>query len=129
MLRTILILTTLIFTVLFSTPSYSEWRKVGKNVDGDTYYVDFERIRKVDGYVYFWELSDRLKPNKWGNLSAKMYKQGDCKLFRYKNLSISTHKEPMGGGTGETDDNPDKEWNYPPPDSVIETILKSVCSR
>jgi hypothetical protein len=33
----------------------------------------------------------------------------------------------MGGGTGEIDNTLDKEWTYPPPDSVAETILKSVC--
>jgi len=43
-------------------------------------------------------------------------------------LSFSFHKEPMGGGeTGETSNTPDKNWRYPPPDSVAETILKSVC--
>ena len=93
---------------------------------GATFYVDFERIRKHDGYVYFWQLGDWLKPNEDGDLSTKIYIQGDCKKFRYKYLSISYHKEPMGGGTGK-DAKPDKEWTYPPPDSVSETILKSVC--
>jgi hypothetical protein len=35
----------------------------------------------------------------------------------------------MGEGAGETDNNPDKEWRYPFPNSAIETVLKSVCSR
>ena len=99
---------------------------MSENVEGDTYYVDFETIRKVDGYVYFWYLSDYLKPTE-GDLSSKIYNQGDCKLFRYKVLSYSFHKEPMGGGTGEPYTPPDK-WDYPPPDSVGETILKSVCA-
>ena len=98
-----------------------------EDVDGNTHYVDFERIKKHDGYVYYWELGDLLKPNEYGILSGKAYKQGDCKKFRYKYLSFSFHKEPMGGGTGETLNTPDKEWTYPPPDSVSETILKSVC--
>ena len=94
-----------------------------------TYYVDFERMRKVDGFVYFWYLSDYLKPTKYKDLSTKIYRQGDCKLFRYKGLSWSFHKEPMGGGTGETNNDPDKEWKYPIPDTSGETILKSVCDR
>ena len=131
MFRTILILTTLIFTVLFSSPSYSEWKKIGENDIGDTFYVDFERIRKHGGYVYFWELGDYLKPTKQGHLSAKTYIQGDCKLFRFKVLSFSFHKEPMGRGTGDVQ-KPVKEsqgWKYPSPNSVNEVILKSVCSR
>ena len=35
-----------------------------------------------------------------GDLSTIL--TGDCKLFRIKSLSISLHKEPMGGGTGKS---------------------------
>ena len=118
----------LISTVVFASPSYAEWSKVGKNVIGTTYYVDFERMRKVDGFVYFWRMSDLLKPDQDGDLSYKVYNQGDCKLFRNKRLSVSYHKEPMGGGTGKNFTPPDK-WEYPSPKSSFESILKSVCSR
>ena len=56
-----------------------------------TFYVDFASMRKVDGYVYFWRLSDFLKPDTYGELSYKIYTQGDCKLFRFKYLSDSYH--------------------------------------
>ena len=129
-MRKLTILFILLFsTVMFSSPSYAEWTKVGTSVDGDALYVDFERIRKHGGYVYWWRLSDYLKPNSLGDLSVKVYQQGDCKLFRYKSLSYSWHKEPMGGGTGLIDNRPDKEWGYPPPKSTSEFLLKSVCSR
>ena len=128
--RTTLLLTFLL-SLMFSSPSYSEWTKVGENVSGDTFYVDFERIRKVDGFVYWWDMEDYLKPTKNGDLSAKVYWQGDCKLFRTKILSASHHKEPMGGGTGDVSEPPKgfRNWTYPPPNSVIETKLKLVCSR
>ena len=113
----------------FSSTSYAGWTKLGETANGDPFYVDFERIRKNDGYIYWWQMMDLLKPNKFGFLSNKSYKQGDCKLFRYKGLSFSFHKEPMGGGTGEVDNNSDKDWTYPPPDTMDETLLKSVCSR
>jgi hypothetical protein len=93
----------------------------------NTFYVDFEIIRKHDGFVYWWELGDYLKPQ-MGYLSAKSYNQGDCKLFRLKVLSYSWHKEPMGGGTGITVNIPDN-WRYPNPKSIDEYKLKSVCSR
>ena len=120
---------TLIFTVVFSSTSFADWTKVGSNSDGKTYYVDFERIRKHDGYVYWWELVDFLKPDKWGDLSSKAYTQGDCKLFRVKNLSFSFHKEPMGEGRGETatPTGKNKDWIYPTPNSSFEIVLKEVC--
>jgi len=126
-MKTLLTLFTLVFTVMFSSPSYSKWKKVAKNVDGKTFYVDVARIRKHDGYVYYWMLSDYSKPYQ-GYLSYLMYKQGDCKLFRHKSLSVSFYKEPMGGGKSEKHGIPEG-WFYPPPNTVTETILKSVCSR
>ena len=90
--------------------------------------MDFERIRKHGGYVYWWDLEDFLKPDK-GYLSTKSYRQGDCKLFRFKYLSFSFHEEPMGRRTGESYVPKNPEWEYPSPDSVIETTLKTVCSR
>jgi hypothetical protein len=122
-----LILILLFSTVMFSSSSYAEWTNVVKNIKA-TFYVDFERIRKHDGYVYWWELIDFLKPTS-GMLSGEIYKQGDCKLFRLKRLSVSFHNEPMGGGTGETVNEPDKEWRYPSPNSINEVILKQVCNQ
>ena len=95
-------------------------------MNGNTFYVDFERIRYHDGYVYSWVLEELFKPDKDGDLSYKSYLQGDCELFRYKRLSHSYHKELMGGGTANHASPPDK-WTYPSPDSVSETILNSVC--
>ena len=130
-MKYITIFLALTFSVMFSSSSYAKWTEVSKNEDGDTYYVEFERIRKVDGYVYFWRLTDYLKPDKFGSvstLSAKVYNQGDCKLFRFKGLSYSFYKEPMGSGDPLVA-GPDKEWKYPPPNSVFETVLKEVCNR
>ena len=56
----------MLFTLMFSPPSYAEWTKVSEDVDGNTFYVDFDRIRKVDGNVYYWGLTDYFKPNKVG---------------------------------------------------------------
>jgi hypothetical protein len=131
-MRKLLALTVLVLTVL-STPVFADWTKVGKNVDGDTYYVDFERIRKHGGFVYFWRLDNLVKPTKYGNLSGKTYIKGDCddiffKLFRHKYLNALFHKEPMGRGTPSTTYKPkNPEWKIPRPNSTIETILKSVC--
>lgn len=116
-------------TLMISTPSYAEWTKVSESVDGDTFYVDFDRIKKHGGYVYYWDLTDYLKPSKHGDLSVKVYYQGDCKAFRYKRLSYSFHKEPMGEGTGDVLEHVEKGWKYPPPESSIEEILKQVCSK
>ena len=128
-MKSLLTIFTLVFTLMFSSTSFAEWTKVITGEAGRNFYSDFERIRKHDGFVYYWSLSDYLKPDKYGDLSVKVYIEGDCKLFRYKNLSFSFHKEPMGYGTGDVQEVEKKGWRYPPPMSVSETILKAVCSR
>ena len=128
-MKTPLTIFTLVFTVMFPSISFAGWTKMGEvEGEGDTYYVDFDRIQKHDGLVYYWELEDLLKPDKHGVLSSKSYYQVDCKLFRVKYLSFSSYKEQMGGGTAKDFTPPDK-WIYPSPKSISEIILKEVCSR
>ena len=85
-MKKLLLILSLTFTVTLSSTSYAEWEKVAQNVDGSTYYVDFERIKNVDGFVYWWDLTDYLKQTQYGHLSTKLHRQGDCKTFRYKFL-------------------------------------------
>ena len=131
MKKLLLIFTLLFSTLMFSSPSYGEWTGVSETLDGHVYYVDFERIRKHGGYFYFWSLTDYFKPTKYGHLSSKVYRQGDCKLFRHKMLNSSYHQEPMGNGLGAPGSNKGEmaDWQYPPPNSVTEIMLKRICSR
>ena len=48
----------------------------------------------------------------YGILSGKGYRQGDCQLFRFKNLSFSFHKRPMGEGTGDVQEPIKKAGEY-----------------
>ena len=125
MKKLLTIIPILLFTRIFPSTSYAEWTATSRTAVGDTIYVDFERIRKVDGYVYYWSLADLLKPSKYGDLFHKIYWQGDCKLFRYKALSFSFHEEPMGEGVANSPPPPD-EWKYPIPNSSMEVNLNLV---
>ena len=127
-MKSLLTILALMFTMMFSSASYAEWTKVG-TVDGHTVYVDFESVRKHDGYVYFWDLIDLLKPLKSGVFSGKTYSQGDCKFFRYKKLSQVLHKQAMGRDVGESFSPENPEWNYPSPGTVSHIILSRVCSQ
>ena len=126
---------TLGITLLFSTLMFAcgkadvDWRKVTENVNGDNFYVDFDRIRTNGGYVYWWELQDYLEPTEFGHLSYKVYTRGDCEMFRVKTISGISYKQPMGEGSGETYSPPDPEWSYFPPNSAGEETLKQVCRR
>ncbi len=118
----------LIALLIFSSPSYAEWWPVASPDGFTTFYLDFDRIREVDGYVYFWHMVSLAKPAHNGIMSMKTYSQGDCKLFRTKPLNYYSYKEPMGGGdVNYTSEGENAEWLYPPPDSASEIILNTVC--
>ena len=121
---------TLLFTAMLSSTSFAEWTKVTESSEAPvhSFYIDFDRIRKADGYIYFWMLADYAKPiTDIKVLSTKQYIQGDCKVFRLKVLSYTYHKKPMGSDYGETEEAVNKEWEYPPPGSISEKVLERAC--
>ncbi len=129
-MKLILSMTVLLFSVIFPSTSSAKWVNVGTNVNGTRFYVDFQRVRKHEGYVYYWSIIDYLKHQAGGEISGVIYKQGDCNLFRYKFLSDRYYDQPMGRGvvTGGSDI-PDKEWTYAAPDTMDEIMMKKICDQ
>ncbi|MDC0423327.1 hypothetical protein OAL85_03510 [Methylophilaceae bacterium] len=128
-MKKLLLLLLLFTTLVFSSATYAVWTKI-INSNAMALYVDFDTIKKHGGYVYYWELGDYFKPDQFGDLSAKVYREVDCKLFRTKVLSDSFHTEPMGKGIPSSSSNtPDEEWRYPAPNTPTRSILKKVCSK
>jgi hypothetical protein len=125
-----LILILLFSTVMFSSSSYAEWTKVGETASsGDSYYVELSTVKKNSGYIYYWELLDRLKPTKFGDLSTKRLYEVDCNIPRkQRTLAATYHTQPMGRGTPSTTDNITRDWTYNPPGSVGEFVTNTVCS-
>ena len=130
MKKLVAIFTLLFSTTMFSSPAYAEWTKVASNTAGDSYYIDFTRVREHDGYIYYWRISDYLKPTETGTISSRVYKQASCSLFKTKFLSDTYFKGPMASGEVNSSSNiPDEGWNYPVPGSVAEGILKVICDK
>ena len=63
--------------------------------NGQTFYVDLQTIHEKEGQIFFWELID-YKFQDDGDLSAKIFIQGDCSKLRFKWLKLSYHKDSMG---------------------------------
>ena len=125
MKKLLLIFTLLFSTLMFSTPSYGEWKKVPlPSEDGSTHYVDFDGIRKHGGYIYWWELRDNLKIGKGQRIySMKTYNQGDCGLFRFMILvygfwllvlvvGFGSTLWFLGMGHGSDRDSISNEWGW-----------------
>ena len=77
----------LLFSFLISSNSYGDWVFHSSSLDGDTFYLHSDSIKQNNGYVYFWYLKSYLMPNKFGDMSAKVNVQRDCRKNRLKYLS------------------------------------------
>ena len=129
---TFMILFSLLF---FNSKSYGKWEWVSgsTSLGGVDIYIDFQRIMKKNGYIYFWYLMNWEKINNpKGNSSNYhsfvVYSQGDCNLFKFKQLSVNTYFSQMGKNFDQSF-TPKDEWKYPTPKSNFEGMLKSVCNK
>ena len=114
-------------SLMLPSTSHAEWWKVGENTSGRAFYID-TKIRQHNGLIYFWELMDYIKPDKHGDLSAKVYSEADCEKFRRRMLQDSYHTEPMGRGSSSAGGPvPDDPWRTPFPRSIAETVLETAC--
>ena len=124
---------TLVFTMMLPSTTFAEWTKRAFiNADGGkvTFYLDYERIRKHAGYVYYWTLVDHSTRSVGGYMSALDYWRGDCELFRVKNMVHRQYSGQMGRGDNlATIDEEDADWTYPPPNSPNEMLLEDACAR
>ncbi|HIF36736.1 MAG TPA: hypothetical protein EYQ71_09065 [Candidatus Thioglobus sp.] len=93
---------------------------------GDISYFDRNSIKEHNGYIYWWELNDMLKPNEDGVMSDKQYKQGDCGVGRYKTLRFIFYVQSMGKGAGEGIN--DDAWMYPSPGTIGRITLDYACN-
>jgi hypothetical protein len=86
----------LLFSFLISFNSYGDWEFISVNENNTTFYIDFEKTKKIDGYIYYWTLGDLLKPDKDGDFSYVGYIQGDCKFSRFMYLSEFYYTKTLG---------------------------------
>ena len=115
-MKNLLTIFTLLFTVMIPSTSFAEWTRVGDTGIGDTFYVDFEKIKKNDGYVYYWQMNDYLKPDTFNIISSKTLKEVDCNLpVKSRKIYATYHTQPMGNGEPNTVSPTKRDWRYPPP--------------
>ena len=117
----------LLFSIMFSVNSYGEWKLAFTWDNGDASYLDYEEIKKNDGYVYWWELKNMTFGGSSGEdyKSVMFYIQGDCEMGRTKLLSATAFKELMGQEYSKTDNY--STWDYPRPNSGALQMLDFIC--
>ena len=128
MKKLIPILTVFLSFFLFPSTSLGGWGFVTFTSDDNKFYVDYDRIREKNGYVYFWSKTEFKNKFMDKYLSSLEYKMGDCELFRVKFLDITLYTGNMLVGDSKII-TPEGKWHYANPNSNLERILKSVCDN
>ena len=122
----------LLFSLMLSFNSYGEWTKITENDDGDYYFIDFDKVKFVDGYVYWWDMFDAVESYYYDDedelyFSEQSYSQGDCQINRYKVLSNLYYSNPRGEALIFNWNEPEPQWDYFPPESIGDYQFELVC--
>ena len=127
---TAITLTVIIYLFCLSIQS-KNWTKVTKGQNGHIFFIDMKKLNESNDYIYFWQLINYNKKDEYGDLSAKIYIQGDCKNFKFKWLKVSYHKLMMGEDQVRSNQ-PSKlvsGWQFPNFGSTSYAVLDYVCKN
>ena len=121
---------TLLLIAIFLTGSaWADWARISGNAEL-TYYIDPATIRKDGNLRKVWSLLDRKEPDeKSAELSTRTRQEYDCKEERYRFLNMTEHSGQMATGNTLKSINTPSEWWDVPPKSMVEIVLKAVCSK
>ena len=122
----------LLFAYLFSLNiKGKDWTAITKGQNGHTFFVDMEKLNEDKGYIYFWQLINYREKDEYGDMSAKIYVQGECETFKFKWLKVAYHKKFMGRDIVKPG-KPSKlvsGWQFPSIGSTSYTVLDHVCKN
>lgn len=95
----------LLFTFMFVSTSYAEWNWFQSGqTEVATFYIDYDKVRKVGNHVYFYELRDHVEPVRLpaiensGIFSIIIYSKVTCDTNMRLILQIQNYQLAMGKG-------------------------------
>ena len=115
--------------IFFTAPAWAEWSYVNTSENGDQYYLDYATLRKDGNMRKIWELRDRKKKGKNGQMSELSRSEYDCKEERFRFLAFIDRGEAMGEGKTLSGDDRTTSWMNVGPETVSEAMLKKVCFK
>jgi hypothetical protein len=124
-----------IFLIFATSSLHAEWKYISTNKDsGEKFYIDTKTLKKIDGYIYFWNLIELPKAVEISETdsikSMQSYNQVDCKFPKSMVVTRYIFDGSMGNGKLIKTPMPDYKlntWEYPPPESSFSHMLTYVC--
>lgn len=110
------------------------WEYLTKSNDGEiTVYVDLASIKKQNGSVKVWTLTNNTKPEKSGNeyfMSSKGLIFVNCDEEKYEISSFTSYSGAMGNGSVVDTYSLapyEFEWKFVTPDTLMSSVLELAC--
>ena len=126
------LLFTILFLFVFTANCKAEWTFVATGKSGGSVSIDFEKIKKSDGKIYFWYLIDfnEAKNYEFGTtLSNAVYAEADCKIYRFNDIEYHAYSQKNGKGTLlNSFKNLEKDWYNPLPNTLYDIMLTRLCT-
>jgi hypothetical protein len=119
----------LALVILFAPPVWAGWTFVTQDVDGNSFFIDFETLRKEGNLRKVWGKTELSKVNKFDWSSTRQRNEFDCKNETKTILSVSAFSKGNLQGEKLFDANKITDKEDVAPDSVDWSILKLVCSK
>jgi len=116
-----------IFSLMLSSSCFADWTKITESIRGSEFFMDFQNVKKQGGKAYFWALQNEQQPDRFGNRSNKHYFKVNCSTMGAVMLTGYYYAKPMGKGRHHSKQYPDNNWQYPPPNTPINTMIKLAC--
>ena len=119
----------LALVMLIASPAWAGWTFVTKDLEDNSFFVDFDTLRKDGNLRKVWQMIDLSTSNKFRWASTRQRNEYDCKNETKSILSFAAFSKKNLEGERLYDGNKISEKEDVAPDSVDWRVLKLVCSK
>jgi len=118
----------IIFSILIQNPAAADWLKLSETKRGKIFFIEPSEIVVQDDRRIVVELIDNKRPDRDGDRSIRVLREYDCSSTRYKVISATYFKQPMGSGEPSMSVEGTMGWTQIDPDTPARTVLDYVCA-
>ena len=115
--------------MLITSPAWAGWTFVAQDIDGNSFFIDFETLRKDGNLRKVWQMTELTKANKFGYVSIRQRNEFDCKNETRSISSVAAFSKSNLEGEKLYDGNKITDKEDIAPNSVNWSILKLVCNK
>ena len=125
-------------SMVFTINCWAGWTAVSKNTLNSTYYLDVDKIKQTENYIYLWYLIDYLEPiidhpKYFVNdvMSETNYIKINCNKIIFQRLKVILYGASMATGEVKGDLVPtdNKHWNQVSSGTAFEAVIETVCGK